>query len=208
GGESVPTLLYRGSALPVRATKVTRPDLIPYFGAGSENWGFQLKAFTGEPFLGNGDLVARFSGTHQITLQAQAVDTGTAVRMRESFFQQVTPDATVLEIGSRARSGISRRDRFPAGSKYVGLDIASGPNVDIVGDAHDLSTFIHEPVDFVLSMSTFEHLLMPWKVAIEMSTVMRVGAIAYIESHQAWPLHEEPWDFWRFSANAWQGLFN
>src|SRR5207302_7313256 len=132
----------------------------------------------------------------------------TAVRMRESFFQQVTPDATVLEIGSRARSGISRRDRFPAGSKYVGLDIASGPNVDIVGDAHDLSTFIHEPVDFVLSMSTFEHLLMPWKVAIEMSTVMRVGAIAYIESHQAWPLHEEPWDFWRFSANAWQGLFN
>ena len=30
----------------------------------------------------------------------------------------------------------------------------------------------------------------------------------YTQSHQAWPLHDEPWDFFRFSAQAWEGIFN
>src|SRR5690606_12288604 len=28
------------------------------------------------------------------------------------------------------------------------------------------------------------------------------------QSHPTYPLLEEPWDFVRFSANAWKGLFN
>jgi SAM-dependent methyltransferase len=114
----------------------------------------------------------------------------------------------VLEIGSRARSGNTYRHLVHPEVDYVELDVAAGPNVDIVGDAHHLSRHVDATFDAVFSISVFQHWLMPWMVAIEMNRVMKPGALAYIQSHPAWPLHEEPWDFWRFSKDAWNGLFN
>ena len=114
----------------------------------------------------------------------------------------------LLEIGSRARSGTSYRQWFPDIIDYVGIDIADGPNVDVVGDAHHLSRYVPSGFRFAFSIAVFEHLLMPWKVAIEMSKVLNMGGRALIISHAAWPLHEEPWDYFRFSVEAWTGLFN
>ena len=45
----------------------------------------------------------------------------------------------ILEIGSREVSGVSRRQSFAGASEYIGLDIHSGPGVDIAGDAHELA---------------------------------------------------------------------
>lgn len=115
----------------------------------------------------------------------------------------------VLEIGSRNRSGVVRKSIIPTDMKYVGFDILPGDNVDVVGDAHSLSTiFSPGSFDAIFSMSVFEHLLMPWKVIIEMNRVMKTGGLVFITTHQTWPLHEVPWDFWRFSDQAWLGLFN
>ena|SRR5437870_10211312 len=50
--------------------------------------------------------------------------------------------------------------------------------------------------------------MMPWKAAVEMNRVMRTGAIGFVLSHQTWPLHEQPWDFWRFSDMSWHAIFN
>ncbi len=116
---------------------------------------------------------------------------------------------TVLEIGSRARSAITRRHRIPAHLDYVGLDILPGPNVDVVGDAHELATIFPERrFVAVFSTSVFEHLLMPWKVVLELNRVLVPGGLVYTSTHQTWPMHEEPWDFWRFSPHSWQALFN
>jgi hypothetical protein len=60
----------------------------------------------------------------------------------------------------------------------------------------------------IFSISVFEHLLMPWIVAREMGKVLRVGGLGYIATHQTIGMHDEPWDYWRFSATAWDGLFN
>jgi hypothetical protein len=50
-------------------------------------------------------------------------------------------------------------------------DIKVGENVDIVGDAHRLtSLFKAGQFDFAYSISVFEHLLWPWKVALELNT--------------------------------------
>lgn len=134
-------------------------------------------------------------------------------RLHRHFFTSLREQARekggrCLEIGSRNRSGEIRRD-WVAPMDYVGVDITDGENVDVVADAHSLSThFPAESFDAAFTISTFEHLAMPWKVALELNKVLRVGARALIASHQTYPLHEEPWDFWRFSASAWRTLFN
>jgi hypothetical protein len=117
--------------------------------------------------------------------------------------------AVVLEIGSRNRSGFMRRDKAHSAARYVGFDVLSGENVDVVGDAHNISKLLdHNQFDMVFSISTFEHLAMPWKAAVEINRVMKVGGLLLVSTHQTWPLHEEPWDFWRFSDHSWDALFN
>jgi SAM-dependent methyltransferase len=133
-----------------------------------------------------------------------------ANRCEAQFFDKLRKPGfdRVLEIGSRARSEISRRNLFE-GKQYTGLDIVQGPNVDIVGDAHNLSShFPAESFDAMFSVSTFEHLAMPWRVALEIHKVLRPGGLAYFVTHQALGMHELPWDFWRYSDTSWNSLFN
>ncbi len=119
------------------------------------------------------------------------------------------PRGTVLEIGSRARSALTNRQHLPPHLDYVGLDILAGPNVDVVGDAHRLAEiFGSRRFVAAFSFSVFEHLAMPWKVALELNRVLEPGGLVYTATHQTWPVHEEPWDFWRFSQHSWQTLFN
>lgn len=129
----------------------------------------------------------------------------------ENFLSALSafPSGAVLEVGSRARSAITRSHRIPPHLTYVGMDILPGPNVDIVGDAHELSSVLAgRKFVAIFSTSVFEHLLMPWKVALEMNRVLEPGGIIYTSTHQTWPVHEEPWDFWRYSRTTWQALFN
>ena len=132
--------------------------------------------------------------------------------MTADFFGIQLPkfeEGIVIEIGSRARSGIDRKHLIPDHLDYVGFDIKDGPNVDVVGDAHELSKYFKKKsVVAVFSMSVIEHLIMPWKVAIEINKVLKLGGISYHTTHQAWPLHEKPWDFWRFSDTSWKAIFN
>jgi SAM-dependent methyltransferase len=115
----------------------------------------------------------------------------------------------MLEVGSRARSGILRRDVAPAGWEFTGVDILPGEGVDVVGDAHRLSTmFAPRSFDAVASFYVLEHLAMPWKFVVELNRVLKVGAVGLFVTHQCWPVHEAPWDFFRFSSYAWPALLN
>jgi len=119
------------------------------------------------------------------------------------------PSAEVLEIGSRAVSDLTMRHRFPSTVKHTGLDVHAGPNVDVVGDAHEMSSLIpSERFDGVFSISVFEHLLMPWVAVLEINKVLKVGGYVVVSTHPTWPPHELPWDFWRYQENAFWALFN
>jgi len=128
-----------------------------------------------------------------------------------SFIEEANrrPGRRILEIGSRARSGNIYKGGFRDYGEYVGLDIIEGENVDVVGDIHQLSKYFDESsFDFVYSVSTFEHLAMPWKAVVEINKVMSTGGLMYIATHPTWPPHERPWDFWRFSEEGFQVLLN
>jgi hypothetical protein len=117
--------------------------------------------------------------------------------------------ARFLEIGARARSGIVRKDVIPPGWQYTGFDIVAGPNVDVVGDAHELSSYLpRDSCEAVMAIAVIEHLLMPWKFALELNSVMAIGGIGLFMAPQSWPTHDEPWDYWRLSKYAWDALFN
>ena len=119
------------------------------------------------------------------------------------------PAPRVLEIGSRARSGNTYLDFLPEGTEYLGVDVKAGPNVDVVADAHDLRAALGgQKFDAVFCISVFEHLAMPWKVAVSINQVLNDGGLVFVGTHQSFPLHDQPWDFWRFSDEAWKCLFN
>jgi SAM-dependent methyltransferase len=78
----------------------------------------------------------------------------------------------------------------------------------VVGDAHKLSQyFADEKFDAVFSLSVFEHLAMPWIVAREINRVLDIGGITFHSTHFSWPVHEIPWDFYRFSDEGLKVLF-
>jgi hypothetical protein len=156
-------------------------------------------------FLDNGSHI-ELPDVVRHTLESQAYS-----QLWQRFLEMLAekPKGEFLEIGARARSGNTYNQFLPSSWNYTGFDILDGPNVDVVGDAHDLSsTLFPESVDAFLSIATFEHLAMPWKVALELNAVLRTGGIGLVVTHQCWPVHEAPWDFWRFTDSAWQALFN
>ena len=116
----------------------------------------------------------------------------------------------ILEIGSREVTGSSdAREKF-SNADYVGFDYYSGDNVDVVGDAHQLSSYFknEDKFDIVYSSSCFEHFAMPWVVATEMAKVLKVGGHVFVETHFSFSSHERPWHFFQFSDMALKTLFS
>ena len=115
----------------------------------------------------------------------------------------------ILEIGSRNVTGTNLRLKFSQ-ANYVGFDFYAGENVDIVGDAHKLSSYFddHTKFDLIFSSAVFEHLYMPWVVAIEIQKMLKVGGFVFIETHFSFSSHERPWNFFQFSDVGLRVLFN
>ncbi len=118
---------------------------------------------------------------------------------------------SVLELGTlQSVPGRStmHRDWVPHASEFLGTDIEAGADVDIVADLHRLSEVVgEERFDVILSASTFEHLKYPTVAAHELMKALKVGGLIYIQTHQSYPLHGYPHDYFRFSREALASLF-
>lgn len=120
------------------------------------------------------------------------------------------PGMRVLEIGSREVTGISNARKAFNKAQYIGFDYYPGENVDVVGDAHRLSSYFkqEDKFDIVFSSSCFEHFAMPWVVAAEIAKVLKVGGFVFVETHFSFSSHERPWHFFQFSDMALRVLFS
>jgi hypothetical protein len=115
----------------------------------------------------------------------------------------------VLEVGSREVTGASDARKAFSKAEYVGFDYYAGSNVDVVGDAHRLSSYFGkgEKFDIIFSSACFEHFAMPWRVAAEMAGLLKVGGLVFVETHFSFSSHERPWHFFQFSDMALKVLF-
>lgn len=112
----------------------------------------------------------------------------------------------ILELGARK---INQKERFGDYGEYVVFDIHEDEGVDVAGDIHQLSRYFGEgQFDAVFMVSVMEHLAMPWKAILEINRVMKPGGLLFISTHPVWPAHALPWDFWRYSKEAFPVLLN
>lgn len=116
------------------------------------------------------------------------------------------PGMEILEIGSRVVTGSCFRELF-TNAHYTGFDYYPGSNVDVVGDAHKLSTYFDKKFDLIFSSAVFEHLAMPWQAALEIIKLLKWGGYIFVETHYSYSSHERPWHFFQYSENALNVLF-
>jgi hypothetical protein len=133
----------------------------------------------------------------------------------EARFQEllaVSKPRRVLEAGTlQALPGRSThsRARFPdvLDEDYVKMDIQSGPDVDIVADLHAMPEPWSGRFDAFIANAVFEHLERPWVAAKEVFRVLAPGGAFLVVTHQSFPLHGYPNDFFRFSRDALRLIF-
>lgn len=116
----------------------------------------------------------------------------------------------ILEIGSREVTGASIARERLSEAEYIGFDYYEGNNVDIVGDAHKLSSYFDEDdqFDIIFTSACFEHFAMPWLVSTEIAKLLKVGGIVFVETHFSYAAHERPWNFFQFSDMGLKTLFS
>lgn len=132
-------------------------------------------------------------------------------RMRERFYESLNVEgASIIEVGTRrwvADKPTIHRSLFPNAARYIGVDFEAGLDVDVVADAHQLSAhFSSGEFDGLLCIATLEHIARPWIAVHEFAKILKVGGLAFIETHQTFVLHDFPHDYWRFSIEALEVL--
>lgn len=107
---------------------------------------------------------------------------------------------TILEIGSLDVNG-SLRVASRADNRYIGVDIETGPSVDLVAPSGALP-ILPGVVDLVLTSSVFEHDVTFWLTFLEAMRVLKPGGLLYVNAPSNGGYHAYPVDNWRFYADA------
>jgi SAM-dependent methyltransferase len=104
----------------------------------------------------------------------------------------------ILDLGSQDFNGSYRSLFDQAPWRYLGVDMAPGPNVDVV---------LHAPyrwreiqagsADVIVSGQTFEHTEFFWLSLREIVRALKTGGLVCIVAPSAGPEHRYPVDCWR-----------
>lgn len=117
----------------------------------------------------------------------------------------------ILELGVRQSTpghSTKKASLFPNAGEYVGTDIEHGEDVDAIADVHRLSKFFGpESFDIVLTEAGFEHFKYPHLAAHEIMKTLKPGGLVFVQTHQTFPIHAVPHDYFRFSVEALKSLF-
>lgn len=109
----------------------------------------------------------------------------------------------VLDVGAGEINRYSDHFNY---TEYVRMDIRHGDKVDLVGSADNIPSS-DNIFDSVVCTQVFEHLEFPEKSAKEIYRVLKPGGFVLITVPQMNELHEEPYDFFRYTKYGLQSLF-
>lgn len=118
---------------------------------------------------------------------------------------QISDPKVLIVGGGTLGEGIEALLSHP-GIELVETDVALGPRVGLVCDAHDLP-FADESFDCVIAQAVLEHVVDPHRCVEEMYRVLKPGAIVYAETPFMQQVHLGRFDFSRFTHLGHRRLF-
>jgi len=114
----------------------------------------------------------------------------------------------IVEFGSLQVPGqegfADLRSLFPE-KEYIGCDIREGTGVDKILDLHNIE-LPSASVGTVLCLDTLEHVEYPHRAMEEIHRILKPHGIAVISSVMNWHIHDHPYDFWRFTPEAFKSI--
>ncbi|MBN1974462.1 MAG: class I SAM-dependent methyltransferase [Sedimentisphaerales bacterium] len=118
-----------------------------------------------------------------------------------------------LEVGSKDYGTTQNlRSLFASENEYTGVDMQDGPGVDVVVDLTDDFEQIdkrlgHKRFDTIFCLSVMEHCENPFKMAENITLLLKPGGTVCIGVPFSWQIHGYPNDYWRFTPEGIKKLF-
>lgn len=109
----------------------------------------------------------------------------------------------VLDVGSYDVNGTYKRYFPESHFNYKGLDMAAGPNVDIVPiNPYSWKEIDDDSYDIVVSGQALEHIEFFWITLSEMTRVLKKDGLLCIIAPNGFGEHRCPVDCWRFFTDG------
>lgn len=122
-------------------------------------------------------------------------------------------DGPLLEIGSKDYGSTQDlRSLFADKGTYVGVDMEDGPGVDVVLDLTEDFDRIDAKLGgrrfaTIFCLSVLEHCEQPFKMAQNLTLLLKPGGRICIGAPFSWKVHAYPNDYWRFTPEGIKKLF-
>lgn len=91
-------------------------------------------------------------------------------------------------------------------SEYIRMEHKPMKGIDVVGSAYEIP-FPDEYFDSVVCTQVFEHLAVPHKAVREIHRILKKGGTILVTVPQMTPLHEIPYDYFRYTNYGLEALF-
>ncbi|GEM_PF-459356 len=114
---------------------------------------------------------------------------------------------TIVDLGSQNIGGSYRQFFDCPGWSYIGVDVAAGPNVDLVlDDPYNWGELKSDSVDVLVSGQVFEHIEYFWLTMAEIRRVLKPGGLCCIIAPSGGREHRYPVDCWRFYPDGLRAM--
>ena len=90
---------------------------------------------------------------------------------------------------------------------YLGVDVKLNEFVDILCNGEKLP-FKDNVFSICLCLQVLEHVDEPRTVIDEIFRVLKPSGLIFLSTHGSWPVHENPYDFWRWTEHGLKKLLN
>ncbi len=110
----------------------------------------------------------------------------------------------LLDVGG----GKAQRAWLADGYEYKALDINPLDDRVILGDICNCPEIPDNSFDVVMSFDVFEHVERPWDAAKECIRILKPNGLMIHRTLFAWRYHPCPVDYWRYTADGLEYLFN
>jgi SAM-dependent methyltransferase len=116
----------------------------------------------------------------------------------------VRPGAAILDVGAGAMPYYPLFAELA--SDYAGTDVEPGENVRWVGPLEELGA-PSDSFDLVLCTQVLEHVRRPVTALQQIARVLKPGGYAFVSTHGTYPFHPHPTDYWRWTQQGFEALF-